>query len=186
LRRCIKANYTHHKEIEAAMGVKIVAQGLETAVAGTAMLVLGPEDDVEELKEEALSDMKGVFARIDKSGEGVYVQASTLGSLEALLEFLKSDAVKIPVAGINIGPVNKRDVMGASVMHERKKPEFATILAFDVKVTDEAARMAKDQNVTIFTADIIYHLFDQFTAYMAKIKEDRKAGAYTRPLFCST
>jgi len=43
----IKANYTHHKEIEAAMGVKIVAQGLETAVAGTAMLVLGPEDDVE-------------------------------------------------------------------------------------------------------------------------------------------
>jgi len=34
---------------------------------------------MEELKEEALSDMKGVFARIDKSGEGVYVQASTLG-----------------------------------------------------------------------------------------------------------
>jgi len=27
---------------------------------------------------------------------------------------LKSDAVKIPVAGINIGPVNKRDVMGAA------------------------------------------------------------------------
>ena len=110
------------------MGVKIVAQGLEQAIAGTALMVREPEDDLDELKQEALSDMKAVMARIDKTGEGVYVQASTLGSLEALLEFLKSDAVKIPVAGIAIGPVNKRDVMGASVMHERKRPEYATIL----------------------------------------------------------
>jgi len=121
--------------------------------------------------------MKGVLARVDKSGEGVYVQASTLGSLEALLEFLKSDAVKIPVAGIAIGPVNKRDVMGASVMHERKKPEFATILAFDVPVTKEATQMAEELNVRIFTADIIYHLFDQFTAYMEKVKADKREAA---------
>ena len=44
------------------------------------------------------------------------MQASTLGSLEALLEFLKSPAVRIPVSGINIGPVHKRDIMRASVM----------------------------------------------------------------------
>lgn len=52
-------------------------------------------------------------------GEGVCVQASTLGSLEALLEFLRSPAVKIPVSGINIGPVHRRDVMRASVMLEK-------------------------------------------------------------------
>jgi translation initiation factor 5B len=173
----VKANYVHHKEISAAMGIKIVANGLEQAIAGTSMLVQNKEDDLDELKDEVLSDMKNVFSRVDKSGEGVYVQASTLGSLEALLEFLKSDAVKIPVAGIAIGPVNKRDVMGASVMHERKRPEFATILAFDVKVTEEATRMANELNVKVFTADIIYHLFDQFTAYMAEIKAKKKAAA---------
>jgi translation initiation factor 5B len=48
---------------------------------------------------------------VDRSSEGVCVQASTLGSLEALLEFLKTQ--KIPVCEINIGPVHKKDVMKA-------------------------------------------------------------------------
>jgi translation initiation factor 5B len=29
--------------------------------------------------------------------------------------------------------------------------------------------MADEVGVRIFTADIIYHLFDQFTAYMTKV-----------------
>ena len=33
------------------------------------------------------------------------MQASTLGALEALLEFLRTPAVDIKVSGINIGPV---------------------------------------------------------------------------------
>ena len=40
------------------------------------------------------------------------MQASTLGSLEALLEFLKTTA-KIPVVNIAIGPVHKKDVLKA-------------------------------------------------------------------------
>jgi translation initiation factor 5B len=38
-------------------------------------------------------------------------------------------------------------------------------LAFDVKVEREAQEMADSLGVRIFTADIIYHLFDQFMAY---------------------
>ncbi len=34
--------------------------------------------------------VQDIFDKVDKSGEGVCVQASTLGSLEALLSFLDS------------------------------------------------------------------------------------------------
>lgn len=59
------------------------------------------------------------------------MQASTLGALEALMDFLRNCSV--PVGSINIGPVHKRDVMKASVMCDRA-PEYAIVLAFDVKI----------------------------------------------------
>jgi len=39
---------------------------------------------------------------------------------------------------------------------------WAVILAFDVRVEREAQEMADSLGVRIFTADIIYHLFDNF------------------------
>ncbi|KAI4389228.1 hypothetical protein MLD38_001476 [Melastoma candidum] len=178
----VKGTYLHHKEIKAAQGIKITAQGLEHAIAGTGLYVVGPDDDVEQVKDLTMEDMRSVMSRIDRTGEGVCVQASTLGSLEALLEFLKTPEVSIPVSGISIGPVHKKDVMKASVMLEKKK-EYATILAFDVKVTPEARDLAEELGVKIFMADIIYHLFDQFKAYIDNIKEEKKKEAAEEAVF---
>ncbi|XP_073136066.1 uncharacterized protein [Henckelia pumila] len=178
----VKGTYLHHREIKAAQGIKITAQGLEHAIAGSSLYVVGPDDDLDNIKEQAMGDMKSLMSRIDKSGEGVYVQASTLGSLEALLEFLKTPVVNIPVSGISIGPVHKKDVMKASVMLEKKK-EYATILAFDVKVTPEARELADELGVKIFIADIIYHLFDQFKAYIDNLKEEKKKEASEEAVF---
>jgi translation initiation factor IF-2 len=83
----LTGQYVHHKEVKAAQGIKISANGLESAVAGTSLFVVGPEDDVEELKEEVMGDMENIFDSVDKTGEGVYVQASTLGSLEVFAAF---------------------------------------------------------------------------------------------------
>ncbi|KAK4840225.1 hypothetical protein QYF36_003064 [Acer negundo] len=143
----VKGTYLHHKEIKAAQGIKIAAQGLEHAIAGTGLYVVGIDDDLEDVKEAAMEDMKSVMSRIDKSGEGFYVQASTLGSLEAFLEYLKSLDVCIPVSGIGIGSVHKKDVMKASVIMLEKKKEYGTILAFDVKVTLEAQELAAELGV---------------------------------------
>ena len=47
---------------------------------------------------------------------------------------------------------------------------YATILAFDVKVLADAQELAEKEGVKIFTANIIYHLFDHFMAYVEEIK----------------
>lgn len=176
----VKSPYIHHKEVRASQGVKISAADLEKTVAGSSLIVYRPGDDLEELKKEVMADLNEMIAKTTLTDRGVYVQASTLGSLEALLEFLKQS--NIPVSGINIGPVNKKDVIRCSVMLEHVK-EYAVILAFDVKVTKEAREIADSMGVKIFTADIIYHLFDQFTAYIEQIKAQKKEEAAAEAVF---
>jgi translation initiation factor 5B len=167
----LKSEYVHHKEVKAALGVKVAAHDLEKAVSGSRLLVVGEDDDEEEMMEEVMDDLTGLLDSVDASGKGVVVQASTLGSLEALLDFLKD--MKIPVMSIGLGPVYKRDVIKATAMLDKAK-EFAVMLCFDVKIDKEAEQYAEQEGVTIFQADIIYHLFDAFTAYQQKLLEARR------------
>ncbi|XP_078155367.1 eukaryotic translation initiation factor 5B-like [Carex rostrata] len=178
----VKGSYRHHKEIKAAQGFKISAQGLEHAVAGTALYVVKTSDDLEALKEATMREMNDIKSRINKTSEGVFVQASTLGSLEALIEFLKSPEVDIPFSDFSIGPVHKKDVMKASIMLDKRR-EFATILAFDVKVMPDARKLADELGVKVFEADIIYHLFDKFKAYVTALREARKKESEKEAVF---
>lgn len=167
----LKSQYVHNKEVKAALGVKISAPGLEGAIAGSRLMVVGPDDDEEDIEDEVVADLENLLSRVEKTGRGVSVQASTLGSLEALLDFLKD--CKIPVANVGIGPVYKRDVMQSGIMLE-KAPDYAVMLCFDVKVDKEAQSYAEEQGIKIFTADIIYHLFDDFTKHMDQMLEKKK------------
>ena len=176
----LKSQYVHNKEAKASLGVKIAANDLEGAIAGSRLLVVGPEDDEEDLEEEVMSDLQVLLSKVSKDNRGVSVQASTLGSLEALLEFLKQS--KIPVANISIGPVFKRDVMMAGTMLEKAK-QFAVMLCFDVKIDREAQAYADDVGVKLFTADIIYHLFDDFTKHMATLQQQKKEDSKLHAVF---
>ncbi|CAM9168751.1 unnamed protein product, partial [Ectocarpus sp. 12 AP-2014] len=179
----IKSEYVHHKAISGAIGVKICATGIEKAVAGTPIMVVGPDDDEEDIKEEVMRDFTDLM-KMDLEPKGVMVQASTLGALEALMQFLRKECdPPIPVFAVGIGAVFKKDVMRASIMNEKGTPEYATILAFDVKIDSDARRHADENGVRIFTADIIYHLFDQFTAHMDRLMEQRRQDAKNLAVF---
>lgn len=67
--------------------------------------------------------------------------------------------------------------MRANVMIEKKMKKFGVILAFDVNVTREARDLAEEMGVKVFTADIIYHLFDQFKNYMEEVRRAEKSAA---------
>ncbi|KAL7470923.1 hypothetical protein ACHAXS_013117 [Conticribra weissflogii] len=182
----IKSDYIHHKEIKGALGVKVIGNGLEKVMAGTPVMVVGPDDEVEDIKAEVMSDLTKLQDKLSTDKKGVMVQASTLGALEALLQFLREETKPpIPVSAIGIGTIHKRDVTKISIMNEKGCPEFATILAFDVPVEREAREQAEELNVRIFTADIIYHLFDQFTRFMEQLTEKRREDAAAIAVFPS-
>lgn len=125
-----------------------------------------------------MSDLTALENKLSTDKKGVMVQASTLGALEALLQFLREDTdPPIPVSAIGIGTVHKRDVTKISIMNEKGCPEYATILAFDVAIEREAREHASEMGVRIFTADIIYHLFDQFTRFMDDLADRRREEA---------
>ncbi|EEQ30655.1 eukaryotic translation initiation factor 5B [Microsporum canis] len=176
----LKSAYVHNKEVKAALGVKIAANDLEHAIAGSRLLVVNHDDDEEDLTDEVMSDLENLLSKVSRDNRGVAVQASTLGSLEALLEFLRTS--KIPVANISIGPVYKRDVMRAGAMLEKAK-QYAVMLCFDVKVDKEAQAYADENGIKIFTADIIYHLFDDFTKHMEELAAQRKEESKLQAVF---
>jgi translation initiation factor 5B len=180
----VKGEYIHHQELYGAMGIKISAPDLDYALAGGELYRANSEEDIEYLCEEIQDNMLNFAEKyVNPKEEGVCVQASTLGSLEALLEFLKTS--KIPVCSINIGELFKKDVMKAlkNITGERVRKEFATILAFDVKVDKEAREYSEENGIKIFEADIIYHLFDQFTEYVEICTAERKKADGAKAVF---
>jgi hypothetical protein len=84
--------------LRAAQGVKIAAKDLEKTVAGLNLLVANTPDEVEICKDEMQKRLDTALNSIKVKDRGVFVQASTLGSLEALVEFLRTS--KIPVRSL--------------------------------------------------------------------------------------
>ncbi|KAF8646335.1 hypothetical protein HU200_065912 [Digitaria exilis] len=200
-----KGVYKHHAELKAAQGVKIAAQGLQHAIAGTAVTMVMPGDEVKRAEAAAVQEISKAnsmvnederaesddetaiqeISRIETCKEGVYVQASSLGILEAIIEYLKTHSLEIPVSGCNLGPVHKQDVMKATAMLKRNE-EYAAILAFDVKVMPEAFDLAAESGVKIFTADTVYKLVDSFTDHIKKLKEEKKQQYAAEAVFPCT
>ena len=67
-------------------------------MAGLPLFVGRKEDEVEYFKNEIQNILKTALSSIKLKENGVYVQASTLGSLEALLEFLKTSNIPVGIS----------------------------------------------------------------------------------------
>lgn len=167
----VKAQYNELKSVNGSIGVKVTGHDLEKAIAGLQLHVAHNDEEIERLQTLCMKEFNTAMNKIKCVDRGVYVQASTLGSLEALLEFLKQS--KIPYSAVRIGPVVRRDVMKISTMLEHS-PIYACILAFDVKVERDAQEMADQMGIKIFQAEIIYHLFDKFTAHIEEVKNKQR------------
>jgi len=163
----VKGAYDEMKEVVAAQGIKIAAKDMDKAIAGLTIRVARNEDEIPILKEVVEKELHAAMRDIKVKDKGVYVQASTLGALEALLEFFKTK--DIPYSNIRVGPVVKKDVMKAAAMHEHDS-KYAVILAFDVKVEKDAQELADKERVSIFSEETIYHLGDRYVEFLEEHK----------------
>jgi len=68
---------------------------LEKAIAGLNVQVALHPDEVDICREEVALELKSALSSIRLQDRGVFVQASTLGSLEALLEFLRTSQIPV-------------------------------------------------------------------------------------------
>lgn len=129
------------------------------------------------------ADYASILSKVDRSGKGVSVQASTLGtkcgpldqsfpgahhsscpdstgSLEALITFLGD--MKIPVSAINIGSIHKKDIMRAAVMLEHK-------VEYVLQLTCSAWLLLR---VTSLTLIVFFRRYATILAFDVKIPQD--------------
>jgi translation initiation factor 5B len=156
----------------AAAGVKIVAPGLEGALAGAPLYAVGQGETPDHYAQLIEDEIKKI--RITTQNEGVILKADTLGSLEAIAEILKQNNVQVRIA--DVGDVSKRDIVEASSVKARQ-PLQGVVLAFGVKILPDAEEEAVSMGVQVFKEQIVYHLIENYLKWVksrseAKIEQE--------------
>ena len=151
--------------ITAAAGVKIATPDLEGVIAGSPIVAADPER-LEQISSLVESEVKQVMITSDING--IILKADTLGSLEAIVEMLRSR--QIPIKRADIGPVTRRDVVEASAVR-RNDRYHGVVLAFGVKLLPDAEAEIQGNQVKVFSDQIIYSLIDNYLSWAEQEKE---------------
>ena len=158
-----KDKFNKVNDAYAAIGVKIVAPGLDDALAGSPVMVeqTGEEKDI-------ICEEVGCV-KIECEALGAILKTDALGSLEALTKLLENEGLTIKSA--NVGDVTKREIVEANAVRE-KDCFKGVIFAFNVKVDEDLMKEAEKTGVKIFKGNVIYKLIEDYQAW---IKEQQEA-----------
>jgi len=165
-----KEKFTHVDIVHAAAGVKIVAPDIEGVVAGAPVYAVEDPEKLEEIKQKVRDELSSIRIQTDKSG--IVVKTDTLGSLEAVTQFLQERDV--PVRFADVGPIVKRDIVEAQASGDGD-PLNAVVLGFNVKVASEIEDLAAELGVEMFLSEVIYRLYDEYYAWLIVKREQAKA-----------
>lgn len=166
--------FTQVSRCKASAGVKLGAPDLEGAIAGSSVIVSNSEEEQREAIEELSREYSSFLFRRDI--EGLVVKADTLGSLEALVTELEKNKAKVRTA--DIGPVSRKDVVEASTASTSATNR--AVVAFNVKVAQDAEASARDLGVRIFTGDVIYGLIEEYTHWKEEYERSTDQEKFSR------
>lgn len=145
--------FRHVSEVVSAAGVKITSPDLTGVMAGSPLFVINQKEDEARLRAIVEAEIKNTF--VSKDINGIIMKCDSIGSIEAISDLLLKQ--KVPIRSADIGHVTKRDVIEASAVREKDR-YLGVILAFNVRVLDDALREAQERQVMIFNEKIIYNL----------------------------
>jgi len=151
-------------EVFAAAGIKIAAPDLENTISGSPIIAVRDEKDIEDAKATVQKEIEEV--QFIKQIEGVVIKADTLGSLEAMIKLMNEE--NVPIRKAEVGNVTRQDIIEVgNVKDDLRK----VVLAFNVKVLDDAQTMAKDLKIEVFLSNVIYRIIDEYEEWCFKKKE---------------
>jgi len=166
-------------EVKAAAGVKVVMDEASSVIPGAPILVVPRGSSVDDYVRAVREEVAEV--KIETDREGVVAKADTLGTLEAMVLYLRSQG--IPVRRADVGNVSRRDVVEASIVRRRNEL-YGVILAFNVKVPHDVEAEANQYGVRIFRNEILYRLVEEFTQWYRerRVKQlESELEKYIRP-----
>ncbi|MFZ8830076.1 MAG: translation initiation factor IF-2, partial [Candidatus Aenigmatarchaeota archaeon] len=88
----VEKKFINVDEVNAAIGVKVVAKNLEKAIAGMPIRATKDEKEIPKLIEEVKIEK---YVEFEKDPNGVIIKADTVGSLEAMVRLLKEANIPI-------------------------------------------------------------------------------------------
>ena len=159
--------------IQAAAGVKIASPDLDGVLPGSTLYAVSDDAEIEHFKKIIEDEMQSVF--ISTETKGVILKCDAIGSLEAITEMLRRQ--QIPISKADIGSVTHRDVLEAMATKENDR-HLGVILAFNVKVLQDAETEADSNHIKVFTDKIIYSLIDTYTQWVDDDKSDEENSVF--------
>jgi len=168
-----RERFSPFDEVVAAAGVRVVAPGLDGAVAGSPIYVANTPEEIEQRKEEILQELEQI--QIETDALGIVVKADTLGSLEALLNMLREK--NIPIRLANVGDVTRRDVIEAEIT-STEDPTLGVILTFNVGFLPDAREMIESTQIPIFENNIVYRLLEEYETWQIEQRSKKREEAF--------
>jgi translation initiation factor 5B len=161
------------KSVRASAGVKVVAEGLDEVYPGSPVLPVRGESDLPEIERRLEEELAEFRIATDKIG--IVVKADTIGSLEAIVGYLRERNVPIRIA--DIGKVSKRDVVEAEVVR-RKDQYLGNILAFNVDLDREVELEANSKGVRVFRGTVLFRLVDEYLSWVEERKREEEEAEF--------
>lgn len=164
-----KSSFDTVEQVNAASGVKIIANKLDEAIPGAPIYSYNTEEEREEIKEKILSEIDQILVETEE--DGVLLKADTLGSIEAAIKLFTK--YEIPIKSAIIGDINKKDIVKAESTKESGSI-YGMVLAFNVKMDEDTKNYAEQKNIPVILNNVIYKVVEEYEEIIDKVKKQKE------------